>query len=152
MQQRTAREPEILLFILCHRAPEMVAACLGSLEANICKVEFKLQSEKKCKLLLSVSALPQIVQSQAALPLQLNCTAPKKCCGFVLSLSLLPCSSCCALSPSASCQYPLLPSHDVSYPTELISLVELYLLTGQAWKRMPPQTPDHISQLNFMKN
>lgn len=52
-----------LSFFVCHRAPESFAACLGSLETNICKVGFRLQYEKKCKLLLSVSDLSQIVQS-----------------------------------------------------------------------------------------
>lgn len=77
----------------------------------------------------SASALSQIVQSEAELPLQLNYTTHRNFCGLVLSLSLLPCSCspCHVLILCVSCQYPVPPSHELSYPTELKSLAEIYL-------------------------
>lgn len=126
-----------------------ISGCLPALEVRrllqLCLGQWKQVSsrrdanecEEQCKWLHSASALSQIVQCKAELPLQPNCTAPRSCCGLVLSLSLLPCTSYHVLSPCISCQYPMPPSHELSYPTALMSLVKLYLFLGHSCKRVP---------------
>lgn len=121
-----------------HLALEITAACAGSLEANISKW-CKWQCEKQRKWLPSAPVLSQIVPSLAELPLQLDCMVPETVwlCPVSLTSALLfmPMPLASVLVVSILCCF-LMNCH-----LQLnLSLAELYLLTDQLGKRVPPFT------------